>query len=147
MHVQHAFSLIQLCGDMMLHTQTLLEQVNAAILNSAPNLESPASPSHPFGYYDYLAVYHPEERTAAIQLLTAAQKGQFNVRPPNAHFRLVSNWLVNKLMFAGKGVWSILSSLSNQMQSLNEQAHSFAFNLIFRSLEKKLECVPGLQVN
>ena len=73
--MQHAFSLIQVCGDMMVHTHTLSEQLNAAILASAPNLQTPASPTHPFGYYDYLAVYHPEERTAAIQLLTASQKG------------------------------------------------------------------------
>ena len=76
-HVQHAFSVIQLCGDMMIHMQTLSEHLNSAILSSAKNLQNPASSARPFHYYDYLAVYHPEERTAAIQLLTAAQKGQF----------------------------------------------------------------------
>lgn len=39
----------------------------------------------------------------------------------------------------------MLSTLTNQMQHLNEQAHNFAFSLIFHPLEKKLECVPGLQ--
>ena len=68
-------SLLQVCGDLMLHTQSLAEEINAAILASAHNLHNPASPSHPFGYYDYLAVYHPEERTAAIHLLTSAENG------------------------------------------------------------------------
>ena len=61
----------------MMHTHTLSEQLNSAILASGTNLHTPANPTHPFGYYDYLAVYHPEERTAAIQLLTAVQQGEY----------------------------------------------------------------------
>ena len=74
-HVQHAFSLIQLCGHLLLQTQTLSEQLNLALINSAPKLQAPACPSAPFSYYDYLAVYHPEEHTAALELLAACQKG------------------------------------------------------------------------
>lgn len=48
---------------------------------------------------------------------------------------------------AGKGVWPLLSSLSNQMQGLNEQAHSFAFDIIFRALKEKLELVSKLEVS
>ena len=86
--VQHAFSLIQLCGHLLLQTQSLSEQLTSALINSAPKLQNPASPSSPFGYYDYLAVYHPEEHTAALELLAAAQKGQsakghFGVVPPS----------------------------------------------------------------
>lgn len=74
-YVQHAFSLIQLCGQLLLQTQTLSEQLHLALINSAPKLQDPASPYTPFGYYDYLAVYHPEEHTAALELLAAGQKG------------------------------------------------------------------------
>ncbi len=74
--VQHAFSLIQVCGDLLLHTQSLSEQLNTAICNSAPRFQNPASPSSPFGYYDYLAVYHPEEHTAASELLASCERGK-----------------------------------------------------------------------
>ncbi len=40
----------------------------------------------------------------------------------------------------------MLSSLTNQMQTLNEQAHSFAFDIIFHSLKSKLHHVPTLEV-
>lgn len=40
----------------------------------------------------------------------------------------------------------MLSLLSNQIQSLNEQAHSFAFDVIFHPLKEKLQHVPNLQV-
>lgn len=71
----HVFNLIQLSGDMLLRTHTLAEELNSAIINSISKLQQPSSPSSPFGYYDYLAVYHPEERTAAMQLLNTCQKG------------------------------------------------------------------------
>lgn len=74
-HVQHAFSLIQLCGHLLLQTHTLSEQLNLALINSAPKLHNPACSSAPFNYYDYLAVYHPEEHTAALELLAAGEKG------------------------------------------------------------------------
>lgn len=73
--LQHAFTLIQICGDILLRTQNLAEQLSHSILNAAPNLLHPASSAIPFSYYDYLAVYHPEERTAAIELLTSLQNG------------------------------------------------------------------------
>jgi hypothetical protein len=47
---------------------------------------------------------------------------------------------------AGKGVWSMLSSLANQMQALNEQAHSFTFDIIFHPLKEKLQRIPNLKV-
>ena len=50
------------------------------------------------------------------------------------------------LLTIGKGVWSQLNSLSNQMQGLNEQAHGFAFDIIFGPLKEKLERVPKLEV-
>lgn len=43
-------------------------------------------------------------------------------------------------------MWPQLNSLSNQMQSLNEQAHSFAFDIIFGPLKEKLERVSQLEV-
>lgn len=73
--LQHAFGLIQVCGDVLLHAETLSEQLYTAITSSATKLQNPASPLIPFGCYDYLAVYHPEEHTTAMELLTSLQKG------------------------------------------------------------------------
>ena len=41
----------------------------------------------------------------------------------------------------------MLSSLTNQMQALNEQAHTFAFDIIFSPLKEKLVRVPKLEVS
>lgn len=39
------------------------------------SMTNPADQSSPFGLYDYLLVYHPEEHTATMELLDAVQKG------------------------------------------------------------------------
>ena len=36
---------------------------------------NPADQLNPFGQYDYLLVYHPEEHTATMELLAAVEKG------------------------------------------------------------------------
>lgn len=46
----------------------------------------------------------------------------------------------------GSGECPLFVSLTNQMQSLNEQAHTFAFDILFSQLKKKLSKVPHLKV-
>lgn len=67
--LQHVFQLIQLCGDLLLRTQALCEQLHEALQQAGQQLQCRASASAPFNTYDYLAVYHPEERTATMLLL------------------------------------------------------------------------------
>ena len=50
-------------------------QVCDCLSSRAASLTSPADQSNPFGLYDYLLVYHPEEHTATMELLTAVEKG------------------------------------------------------------------------
>ena len=40
---------------------------------------APASDSAPFGCYDYLSIYHPEEHTAMTELLAAVEKGHMTI--------------------------------------------------------------------
>lgn len=119
----------------MLHVQSLSKQLNTAVMSSATKFQHSASPDVPFGYYDYLAVYHPEEHTAASQLQSSCQTGK-----GSAHV-LCGTYAIG----TGKGVWPVL--MTYQMQALNEQAHSFAFDIIFQPLKDKLLRIPNLEVN
>lgn len=49
-------------------------------------------------------------------------------------------------IFIGGGECGLFVSLTNQMQSLNEQAHTFAFDILFSQLKQKLSKVPQLKV-
>ena len=62
-------------GEMLLRTRMLNSQLCSTVSVHTPTLRSPASESAPFGCYDYLTVYHPEEHTAVMELLTAVEKG------------------------------------------------------------------------
>ena len=73
--LQHVFSLVQVCGDILLRMQALSQHLDNLIITSSPKLQDPASLTNPFGYYDYLAVYHPEEHTRAVDLLHSLEKG------------------------------------------------------------------------
>ena len=54
--------------------------------------------------------------------------------------------LWNYLVFIGGGEWPLLVSMTNQIHSLNEQVHTFAFDLLFARLKQKLADVPRLRV-
>lgn len=62
-------------GEMLLHLDSLNSDLCTAVVNCSPALKSPASDSTPFGCYDYLSVYHPEEHTALMELVAAIEKG------------------------------------------------------------------------
>ena len=49
--------------------------------------------------------------------------------------------------FPGGGECALFVSLTNQMESLNEQAHTFAFDILFSQLKQKLSKVPHLKVS
>ena len=52
----------------------------------------------------------------------------------------------NVYVLIGGGECDLFISLTNQIQSLNEQAHTFAFDILFSQLKQKLSKVPRLKV-
>ncbi|XP_064395035.1 conserved oligomeric Golgi complex subunit 7-like [Halichondria panicea] len=119
-NLQHAFRLIQTCGDMHLRTLTLSSQLSSTVISCTTQLISVANETAPFGCYDYLSLYHPEEHTAVMELIAALQK-------------------------VG-GDYQLLPSSISQITGLNERAHTLAFDIIFAQLKDKLSKVPQLKV-
>ena len=66
---------ILLTGDFLQRTSSLNRQLCSAVLSQADTFKCPASESNPFGTFDYLSLYHPEEHTAVMELLEAVKKG------------------------------------------------------------------------
>ena len=64
---------------MLLHLDSLNSRLCSAAVSCSPSLRAPASDSTPFGCYDYLSIYHPEEHTAMMELLAAVEKGHMTV--------------------------------------------------------------------
>lgn len=50
------------------------------------------------------------------------------------------------LYVPGGGEWPLLVSTTNRIHSLNEQAHTFAFDILFARLKQKLTNIPRLRV-
>ena len=73
-----------------------------------------------------------------MELLAAIEKGQ------DCH--VTWSWTIFGIIFSGSGECALFVSLTNQMQSLNEQAHTFAFDILFSQLKQKLSKVPHLKV-
>ncbi len=63
---------------MHLRTLTLSSQLSSTVISCTTQLISAANETAPFGCYDYLSLYHPEEHTAVMELIAALQKG--NIR-------------------------------------------------------------------
>ena len=61
-------------GEMLLRTGALNSQLCSTVSAHVATLRTPSAP---FGCYDYLTVYHPEEHTAVMELLTAVEKGMW----------------------------------------------------------------------
>ena len=66
-------------GEMLLHLDSLNSRLCSVAVSCSPSLRAPASDSTPFGCYDYLSIYHPEEHTAMMELLAAVEKGHMTV--------------------------------------------------------------------
>ena len=62
-------------GELLIRSEELNSQVCESLSSRAASLTSPADKSNPFGLYDYLLVYHPEEHTATMELLASIEKG------------------------------------------------------------------------
>ncbi len=62
-------------GDMHLRTLSLNSQLCSTVMSCTTQLKSAADETIPFGCYDYLSLYHPEEHTAVMELIAALQKG------------------------------------------------------------------------
>ena len=72
--LQQVFQLIQLSGDLLMRTHTLSQECHASLTQVAVEMLSPSSAHAPFNTYDYLAVYHQEERTATMAILDNLQR-------------------------------------------------------------------------
>lgn len=66
-------------GELLLRSEELNSQLCASLTSRMPSLTTPADQSNPFGLYDYLLVYHPEEHTATMELLETVEKGWVNL--------------------------------------------------------------------
>ena len=66
-------------GEMLLHLDSLNSRLCSAAVSCSSSLRAPASDSAPFGCYDYLSIYHPEEHTAMMELLVSVEKGHMTV--------------------------------------------------------------------
>lgn len=66
-------------GELLLRSEELNSQLCASLTSRMPSLTTPADQSNPFGLYDYLLVYHPEEHTATMELLDTVEKGWVNL--------------------------------------------------------------------
>ena len=62
-------------GEMQLRTMTLNSNICSVTVTRTDSLRGPADESVPFGCYDYLSLYHPEEHTAVMELIATVQKG------------------------------------------------------------------------
>lgn len=60
---------------MLLRLDSQNTQLCSAVVTCTHALRAPASDSTPFGCYDYLSVYHPEEHTALMELIADVEKG------------------------------------------------------------------------
>ena len=81
-HVTLYVSYLLFCsilGEMLLHLDSLNSCLCSAAVSCSPSLRAPASDSAPFGCYDYLSIYHPEEHTAMMELLGSVEKGHMTV--------------------------------------------------------------------
>ena len=67
-------------GELLIRSEELNSQVCDSLSSRAACLTSPADKSNPFGLYDYLLVYHPEEHTATMELLAAVEKGEIPIQ-------------------------------------------------------------------
>ncbi len=59
----------------MLRVADLNSKLCSTVVALSPALRSPASSENPFGSFDYLTTYHPEQRTAVMELIIAVEKG------------------------------------------------------------------------
>lgn len=64
-----------LSGEVHLRATAFNQQLCGFVFSKSEAFKSPAGPSNPFGSFDYLCLYHPEEHTAVMELLAAVEKG------------------------------------------------------------------------
>ena len=58
-----------------MRTGELDSQLCSVLTARSFRLRNPADQTNPFGLFDYLLVYHPEEHTATMELLEKVEKG------------------------------------------------------------------------
>lgn len=63
-------------GDFLQRISSLNHQLCSFIISQSEVFKHPAGPTNPFGTFDYLRLYHPEEHTAVMELLEAVEKGK-----------------------------------------------------------------------
>lgn len=61
-------------GDFIQHASSLNSQLCLLVTSHAHDFRQPASSLNPFGSFDYLRMFHPEEHTAVMELLDTVEK-------------------------------------------------------------------------
>ena len=65
---------------------------------------------------------------------------------PKVRGQVTSSHSCNFIYIPGGGEWPLLLSTTNRIHSLNEQAHTFAFDILFARLKEKLADIPHMRV-
>jgi hypothetical protein len=114
------FRFIQSCGDLLLRTSSISSQICRQLLSCSKSFRQPASPQNPFGIFDYLCIFHPEEHTAVFELVATIEKyGEEHM---------------------------LLPATTNQIKLLAEAIHGLAFDRVFAQLKNKLVGIPKLKI-
>ena len=61
-------------GDFLLRSSSLNSLICKQLISLSQSYRNPASSNNPFGVFDYLRIYHPEEHTAVMETLAAVEK-------------------------------------------------------------------------
>ena len=69
-------SILNSIGDLLLRSSSLDSQLSSFLLSKAWSCRNPATITQPFGVFDYLRLYHPEEHTAVMELLQTVEKSE-----------------------------------------------------------------------
>ena len=120
-------------GEMLLHLDSLNSRLCSASVSCSSSLRAPASDSAPFGCYDYLSIYHPEEHTAMMELLASVEKGHMTVM-----WYDYNNFNYN--IFRWWGVWSVC--LTDQSDAVAEWTSSH-IRLWYSLLSTKAEAIQS----
>ncbi|KXJ29523.1 conserved oligomeric Golgi complex subunit 7 [Exaiptasia diaphana] len=123
---QNAFRIIQICGDLILrvcdHDKNLYDIVimcGREIGGKSSDSETTKSSARPFKWYNYLQKERPNDFNTLLEFIQKFQSGDSES--------------------------SVLSTVSEEIQALNEQAHRLAFDVAFIQIKQQLSLVPSLQ--
>ncbi|XP_048587068.1 conserved oligomeric Golgi complex subunit 7 isoform X2 [Nematostella vectensis] len=124
---QNAFRLIQICGDLMIrlrsHDRNLRDMLTSCGSDiSGKGTGDRSRPARPFKWYNYLQKERPTDFNTLLEFIQKLQTDD------------------------GNSDVTILQTVHEQMQALNEQAHRLAFDITFVPIRQQLDVMPRLEV-